>query len=206
MPKALISICAMSSEVAPQITPLQSWQLLSPSSSHQLPPRMVYILLISLFITPAYRSTKIMQRFLSVLFTVVFPLPTTRCRCKYMFVNQWMNVHPYCAFGRAKIKKILWVLLTSLLKSISLLLHREELSDGEFRRHCAMGRRVFFLIKFAFNVHWDSWYIYWWKAFQGGLVETAWLPGETESSLIFYCVITLLWIPRASVFLTNDCM
>ena len=24
--------------------------------------------------------------------------------------------------------------------------------------------------------------------------------------LIFYCVITLLWIPRASVFLTNDCM
>lgn len=150
MPRALISICAMSSEVTPQITTLQSWLLLSPSPSHQLPPWMVYILLISLLITPAHRSTKIMQRFLSVLFTVVFPLPTTHCRCKYMFVNQWMTVHPYCAFGRAKIKKILWVLLTSLLKSISLLLHREKLLNGEFRKYCVMGRRVFFLIKFAF--------------------------------------------------------
>lgn len=156
MPEALISICAMSSEVTPQITTLQSWPLLSPPS-HQLPPWMVYVLLIPLLITPAHRSTKIMQRFLSVLFTVVFLLPTTHYRCKYIFVNQWMNVHPYCAFGRAKIKKSLWVLLTSLLKSISLLLHREELSNGEFRRHCAMGRRVFFLIKFAFIVHWNSW-------------------------------------------------
>ena len=143
---------------------------------------------------------------MSVLFTVVFPLPTTHCRCKYMFVNQWMNVHPYCAFGSAKIKKILWVLLTSLLKSISLLLHREKLINGEFRKYCVMGRRVFFLIKFAFIFQWDSWYIYWWKAFQGDLVETGWLPGKIESSLIFYYFITFLWIPRASIFLTNNCM